>query len=170
MADASRAPSLLSPAAQAGGLVVFLIICFAAAAIGGIVTGPAIGGWYETLNKPSWQPPAWVFGPVWTVLYLLMAIAAWLVWRQAGARSAATVPLSLFAVQLVLNVVWSWIFFYLQRPGWAVLELIVLWLAIAVTTLTFYRRSKLAAGLMLPYLGWVTFAGVLNFTIWRLNA
>lgn len=169
MSDASRAPSVLSPAVQAGGLVVFLIICFAAAAIGGIVTGPAIDGWYETLEKPSWQPPAWLFGPVWTVLYMLMAIAAWLVWRQAGARSAS-VPLSLFAIQLVLNVAWSWIFFGLQRPGWAALELIVLWLAIAVTTLAFYRRSKLAAVLMLPYISWVTFAGVLNFTIWRLNS
>lgn len=169
MSDVSRAPSVLSPVAQAGGLAVFLIICFAAAAIGGIVTGPAIDGWYETLEKPSWQPPAWLFGPVWTVLYLLMAIAAWLVWRQAGAR-AASVPLTLFATQLVLNVAWSWIFFGLQRPGWAVLELIVLWLAIAATALAYYRRSKLAAVLMLPYIAWVTFAGVLNFTIWRLNS
>lgn len=169
MSDDAHSQPSLSPAAQAGGLIVFLTICFIAAAIGGIVTGPAIDGWYETLEKPFWQPPAWVFGPVWTVLYLLMAIAAWLVWRPAGARSAA-VPLSLFMVQLVLNVAWSWIFFYLQRPGWAVLELIVLWVAIALTTLAFSRRSTVAAGLMLPYLGWVTFAGVLNFTIWRLNS
>jgi len=169
MSDDARSQPSLSPAAQAGGLIVFLTICFIAAAIGGIVTGPAIDGWYETLEKPSWQPPAWVFGPVWTMLYLLMAIAAWLVWRSAGARSAA-VPLSLFAVQLVLNVAWSWTFFYLQRPGWAVLELIVLWVAIALTTLAFFRRSPVAGGLMLPYLAWVTFAGVLNFTIWRLNS
>lgn len=169
MSNPSRAGSSLPLATQVSGAVVFLIICFAAVAIGGIVSGPATDGWYDTLVKPSWQPPAWVFGPVWTVLYLLMAIAAWLVWRPAGARSAAA-PLSLFAIQLVLNVAWSWIFFYLQWPGWAVLELVVLWLAIAATTLAFYRRSKLAAALMLPYIGWVTFAGVLNFTIWRLNA
>ncbi len=169
MSDTSGTPSHRSPAAQVGGLIVFLAICLLAAAIGGIVTGPALDGWYETLAKPSWQPPAWVFGPVWTVLYVLMAIAAWLVWRPAGPRAAA-LPLSLFAFQLVLNIAWSWIFFYLQRPGWAVLELGVLWLAIAVTTFAFYRRSKLAAGLMLPYLGWVTFAGVLNLTIWRLNS
>ncbi len=159
----------MSPTAQAIGLAGFLAVCFGAAALGGIATGPEIDGWYRTLEKPSWQPPPWVFGPVWSVLYLLMAVAAWLVWRRSGFRDAA-VPLSLFAVQLILNVAWSWIFFRLEMPGWAWLELVVLWLAIVVTTWAFFRRTSAAGGLMLPYLAWVTFAGALNFAIWRLNA
>lgn len=168
MSVQSRPPQRLTPQAQVIGLVGFLGVCLAAAAIGGMATAPAMDGWYQTLEKPSWQPPAWVFGPVWTVLYLLMAVAAWLVWKPGGFRLAA-VPLTAFAGQLILNVAWSWIFFRLQQPGWALLELLVLWLAIALTTWLFFRRSATAAVLMLPYLGWVTFAGVLNFAIWRLN-
>lgn len=100
----------ISPAVQAVGLAVFVSICFTAAAVGGFATAPEIDRWYQTLEKPAWQPPGWAFGPVWTVLYLLMAVAAWLVWIRAGFR-AAVIPLGLFAVQLVLNVAWSWTFF-----------------------------------------------------------
>ncbi len=158
----------MTPLSRGIGLVVFVVLCLAAGAAGGIVTGPEIGGWYQTLEKPAWQPPNWIFGPVWTTLYLMMAVAAWLIWKPAG-LGAARFPLVLFIVQLVLNVAWSWIFFGMHRPGWAVLELVVLWLAIAVTTWAFFRRSSIAGWLMVPYLAWVSFAGVLNFEIWRLN-
>jgi translocator protein len=151
------------------GLCVFLALCFAAAAIGGAVTGPQIDGWYAALHKPGWNPPNGVFGPVWTVLYACMAVAAWLVWRQDGLRPAKF-PLTLFGVQLALNVLWSCVFFGLQLPGLAFAELIVLWSAIAATTAAFWRRSAVAGILLLPYLAWVAFAGVLNFAVWRLNA
>lgn len=151
------------------GLVVFIVVCIGAGALGAIATTPEIEGWYRTIEKPSWNPPDWIFGPVWTTLYVLMAIAAWLVWRPAGFRPAAT-PLTLFAVQLALNTAWSLIFFGLHQPGWAFAEIVVLWLAIAATTATFFRSSLIAALLMLPYLAWVSFATVLNFTIWRLNS
>ena len=114
------------------GLVVFLVVCFAAAGIGGAVTTPKIATWYATLAKPSWNPPNWIFGPVWSALYFCMAVAAWLVWRQGG-FSGAKLPLTLFAVQLVLNVLWSCIFFGLENPGLAFVEVLLLWLAIAAT-------------------------------------
>lgn len=150
------------------GLLIAIVICFSAAALGGIVTGPAIGGWYQTLVKPAWQPPNWLFGPVWTVLFAMMAVSAWLIWKQMGLQAAA-VPLTLFAIQLALNVAWSWIFFGFHRPDLAFLEILLLWLAIAATMVAFFDRSQLAGWLLIPYLAWVTFAAVLNFTIWRLN-
>ncbi len=151
------------------GLLIAIVICFSAAALGGIVTGPAIGDWYPTLVKPAWQPPNWLFGPVWTVLYAMMAVAAWLIWKPTGLKAAA-VPLTLFAIQLALNVAWSWIFFGFRRPDLAFLEILVLWLAIVATMFAFFGRSQLAGWLLVPYLAWVTFAAVLNLTIWRLNA
>ena len=151
------------------GLIVFLILCYGAAGIGGAVTSPQIDGWYATLAKPSWNPPNWIFGPVWSALYLAMAVAAWLVWRQAGIASAK-VPLALFGFQLGLNTLWSCLFFGLQNPGLAFAEVLVLWAAIAATMVTFFFRSKAAAALFAPYLAWVTFAALLNLTIWRLNA
>lgn len=150
------------------GLICLLVLCFGAAGIGGAVTTPNIGGWYATLTKPSWNPPNWIFGPVWTALYLMMALAAWLVWRQAG-WPGAKVPLTAFGVQLVLNILWSCLFFGLKNPGLAFCEVLLLWLAIAVTAVAFWGRSKVAGMLFVPYLAWVTFAAVLNFTIWRLN-
>jgi tryptophan-rich sensory protein len=151
------------------GLVVFLIVCFAAAGIGGAVTTPKIAGWYATLAKPSWNPPNWIFGPVWSALYLSMAVAAWLVWRQGG-LAGVTMPLALFVVQLVLNVLWSCLFFGLQNPGLAFVEVLLLWVAIAATMVVFWFRSSVAGLLFLPYLAWVSFASVLNFAVWRLNA
>ena len=151
------------------GLVVFLVVCFAAAGIGGAVTTPKIGTWYATLLKPSWNPPSWIFGPVWSALYLCMAVAAWLVWRQQGFVSA-TLPLTLFAVQLILNVLWSCIFFGLEMPGFAFVEVLLLWAAIAATTVTFWQWSMVAGLLFVPYLAWVSFASVLNFAVWRLNS
>ena len=150
------------------GLAVFILVCLGAGGLGAIATTPDIDGWYTTLTKPTWNPPDSVFGPVWTTLFILMGIAAWLVWKPEGFKHAA-VPMTLFAVQLVLNISWSWIFFGMHQPGWAFVEIVILWLAIVGTTVTFFRCSKLAGWLMLPYLVWVTFAAVLNFTIWRLN-
>ena len=151
------------------GLVLFLAICLGAGGLGAIATTPEIEGWYKTIAKPSWNPPDALFGPVWTTLYVLMAISAWLVWRPNGFRAAA-VPLTLFAVQLLLNLAWSWIFFGMHQPGWAFAEIVVLWLAILATTVSFFRRAKIAAWLLLPYLAWVSFASVLNHAIWQLNA
>ena len=145
------------------GLVVWLAVCFGAAAIGSqFMPGP----WYEALAKPSWNPPNWIFGPVWTVLYGMMAVAAWLVWRRHGFAGA----LALFVLQLGLNVVWSWLFFGLESPGLAVVDIAALWLAILATILAFRKLSPPAAALLVPYLMWVSFAAALNFTIWRLNA
>ena len=149
------------------GLVVFVVICFSVAAVGGAITTPQVGNWYANLAKPDWTPPGWIFGPVWSVLYLGMAIAAWLVWRQEGLASVA--PWGLFAAQLFLNLAWSWLFFGLRAPGAALLELVLLWMAILATTAVFWRRSKPAGLLLVPYLAWVTFAAALNFAIWRLN-
>lgn len=151
------------------GLVTFIVLCLGAGGLGAIATTPEIPTWYQELVKPSWNPPAYLFGPVWTALFVMMAIAGWLVWKPRGFTQAA-VPLTLFGSQLVLNVAWSWIFFGAHQPGWAFLEIIVLWLAILATTAAFFRSDKTAGWLMIPYLAWVSFASVLNFTIWRLNA
>lgn len=151
------------------GLIVFIAICLGAGGLGAIATTPEIDGWYKTIQKPTWNPPGYVFGPVWTMLYVMMAIAAWLVWKPAGFKAAKT-PLTLFAVQLVLNVAWSWIFFHFHQPGWAFAEIVCLWLAIGATTIAFFKNSKTAGWLMVPYLMWVSFASVLNFAIWQLNA
>lgn len=163
-----RAQALRPQGGRWLGLVVFVAICFAASAVGGLVTRPEIPNWYAGLAKPSWTPPGWVFGPVWSVLYLAMAIAAWLVWRQGGLRHARG-PLALFAAQLLLNVAWSWLFFGLHSPGAALIDIGLLWVAIAATTIAFWRRSALAGILFVPYLAWVGFAAALNLAIWRLN-
>ena len=158
----------MSGATRWGGLVLFLALCLGAGALGAVATTPQIEGWYRTLAKPTWNPPAFVFGPVWTTLFVMMGISAWLIWKPHGFQGAA-LPLALFAIQLILNVAWSWIFFGMHQPGWACLEIVILWLAILATTVFFYQHSKLAAVLLLPYLAWVSFATILNFTIWSLN-
>ena len=156
----------MSTITQAIGLVVFIAITFVAAGVGTLATTPNIATWYATLAKPTWTPPNWLFGPVWTLLYISMAVAAWLVWRRGGLWQW---PLALFAVQLALNAAWSWLFFGFHLPGIAFAEIVALLAAIVVTTIGFWSRSMPAGILMLPYLGWVAFASVLNFTIWRLN-
>jgi tryptophan-rich sensory protein len=156
-----RAKSLLAA-------VFFVAVSFAAAGVGQLA-GPAGGGaWYRQLDKPAFTPPGWVFGPVWTALYLTMGLAAWLVWRRRGSADMR-LPLGLFGVQLALNAAWSILFFGLHEPRWAFAELVALWAAIAATTAAFFRVSRPAGGLMLPYLAWVTFAGVLNLAVWRMN-
>ena len=147
-------------------LVAALAVCFGVAAFGArFEPGP----WYQSLSKPAWNPPDWLFAPVWTVLYFLMALAAWLVWRQAG-LSQARLALSAFGVQLALNAAWSWLFFGLHRPDLALIEIGLLWAAILTTLILFARIHTLAGILLLPYLAWVGFAAVLNFSLWRLNS
>jgi translocator protein len=124
--------------------------------------------WYKNLEKPHWNPPNWIFAPVWSVLYLLMAMAAWLVWKQFGLMSALG-PLGLFIVQLGLNAAWTWTFFGLHRPNVALGEITVLWLAILMTIILFWRLVPLSGIVMLPYLAWTSFAAFLNWSIWRMN-
>ena len=157
-----------NPAWQALALGLFCLTCFLAAGLGSLFTAASVGSWYAGLAKPGWNPPAWVFGPVWTALYAMMAVAGWLVWRRGG--PGAWTALQLFAVQLVLNVGWSAVFFGLQMPGLAFAEILALWIAIAATLRTSWRVSRPAGILLVPYLLWVSFAAVLNFAIWRLNA
>jgi translocator protein len=149
-------------------LAGFLAASFLVAAIGGWFTSMGMPEWYAGLEKPSWNPPSWVFGPAWTTLYIMMAVAAWLVWKQAG-FAGAPAAMALFFTQLALNLAWSGVFFALQRPGWALVELSMLWIAILATTALFFRHSTAAGALMVPYLAWVTFAGTLNAAIVRLN-
>jgi tryptophan-rich sensory protein len=149
-------------------LAVFLVLSFTASAIGGLFTYPAIPGWYQGLEKPSWTPPDAVFGPVWTVLYILMAVAAWLVWKRGG-WAAQRGPLMLWGVQLVLNSLWSILFFGMRNPALGLAEIVILWLAILAALIAFWKVARPAGGLMLPYLAWVTYASALNFAIFRLN-
>ncbi|HVT28933.1 MAG TPA: DUF2867 domain-containing protein [Lacipirellulaceae bacterium] len=166
--DTTSEPWRPSRARQAAWLLLLVAFCFAAAGAGRAVTSASVGDWYQTLKKPSWTPPDWLFGPVWTSLYMMMAVAAWLVWRRGG-WSPSRAPLSFFALQLGLNVGWSAIFFGFRSPGLAFTEILILCLAIAVTTVSFLGRSRLAALLFVPYLVWTTFAAFLNFAIWRMN-
>jgi translocator protein len=153
------------------GLMGFIVLCFAAAGLGGYWTAPSVspGGWYYQIAKPSWTPPSWLFGPVWTALYLAMAVAGWLVWRRGG-WAAHRGALALFLVQLALNAVWSGLFFGLHSPGLAMVEILLLWTAILLTARAFFRVSRLAGWLLVPYLLWVSFASVLTFAVWRLNS
>jgi len=169
LSDRTEGRRIVSGWTMWAGLIIFVAVCFAVAGLGSLSTNPSIDNWYAALTKPSWNPPNWVFGPVWTILYLMMAIAAWLVWRRKGSVAAAAVPLALFAVQLLLNALWSYLFFGLHRPDLAFAEIVLLWAAILATMLAFRRAVPLAGWLLLPYLLWVTFAAFLNFTIWRLN-
>ena len=159
-------PAERSVSRQILALVGWLLLCFGAAALGGLFMP---GEWYASLRKPAWNPPSWVFGPVWTALYTMMAVAAWLVWRHGG-FAARRRPLILFLVQLALNAAWTPLFFGLQQPGWAFAEIVLLWLAIAATLAAFRPVSPAAAWLLAPYLAWVSFAALLNFSLWRLNA
>ena len=154
------------PLRPALALVGWLLVCFAAAAMGGLFMP---GEWYAALKKPAWNPPAWVFGPVWTALYTMMAVAAWLVWRRDGFKAQRR-PLGVFIVQLVLNAAWTPLFFGLHRPDLAFGEILLLWVAIGTTITVFRPVSRAAAWLLAPYLAWVSFAATLNFTLWRLNS
>jgi len=147
-------------------LLVFLVFTLAVGFVAGQVTAPNIASWYAHLAKPSFNPPNWVFAPVWTALYVLIAVAAWRYWRVAGWRSKG---LALWLIQLALNFAWSFIFFGAHNPGAALADLAVLWLAIAATLGVFWRSDRPAGALLIPYLAWVSFAGLLNFWVWQLN-
>ncbi|MFA6304331.1 MAG: TspO/MBR family protein [Patescibacteria group bacterium] len=150
-------------------LVITVLVSLSAGYLGSFFTTPAIPTWYANLVKPALNPPSWVFAPVWTILFILMGIAAYLVWQKGFKRQEVKYALVIFAGQLILNIVWSGIFFGWQNPGVAFLELIVLWLAILSTIKVFAKVSKTAAWLLVPYILWVSFAGYLNFSIWQLN-
>jgi tryptophan-rich sensory protein len=144
----------------------FLATCYAVAGAGGLLTGEGVTSWYPTITKPTWNPPNTVFGPVWSTLFTAMAVAAWLVWRRTGLEPLA---MGLFAAQLALNLAWSGLFFAARRPDLALIDIVLLLVAIALTALVFRRHSSLAAWLLAPYLAWVAFASSLNAAIWWLN-
>ncbi|MBU2501734.1 tryptophan-rich sensory protein [bacterium] len=149
------------------GPLLFLVVCTLGAGFLGSLFPP--GEWYAALAKPAWNPPGWVFGPVWAALYVMMAIAAWLVWSRGG-FTAARGAMGLYLFQLILNALWSFLFFGLQRPDLAFVDVVLLWLAILATLIVFARIRGAAGMLLIPYLAWVGFAVVLHLAIWRLNA
>jgi len=149
-------------------LLAALLLCYGVAAIGGLLGARSGARWYADLEKPPWTPPAWVFGPVWMVLYGMMAAAVWLVWLQRRRRRAA--PIVAFGVQLALNAAWTPLFFGLGRVDLALIDIVLLLPALAVTVWLFFRHRAVAGLLLVPYLLWAGFAAALNFAIWRLNA
>jgi len=166
MSEANERTCQPGTARSALALAGWLALTFAAASLGALFLP---GQWYAALKKPSWNPPNWIFGPVWTTLYTIMAVAAWLVWRRGG-WPAQRRPLLLFLAQLALNATWTPLFFGLHRPGLAFAEIALLWLAIAATLAAFCSVSRAAVWLLVPYLAWVSFAAVLNLSLWRLNS
>lgn len=150
-------------------LIITIVVSQSAGLIGALFTTSSIPSWYATITKPELAPPNWIFGPVWTTLFLLMGIAAYLVWKKEGEPKKVKTALKIFGVQLVLNILWSIIFFGLKNPGGAFIEIIFLWLVILSTIIAFYKVSKVAAYLLIPYILWVSFAMYLNYAIWILN-
>jgi tryptophan-rich sensory protein len=150
-------------------LIASIIICELAGIIGSLFTASAIPTWYTTLAKPALNPPSWVFGPVWTTLYALMGIAAFLVWQKGWHHQGVRKALTVFGLQLILNTLWSIIFFSLHSPLWALVDITLMWLAIVWTMILFYKISKPTLWLLLPYIMWVSFAAYLNGAIWFLN-
>ena len=148
------------------GLIAFVTLCFGVSALGGRAAAAALPGWYAALHKPSWTPPRWAFGPVWTLLYPLVAVAGWLAWREGRARLGPLV----YLLQLALNAAWPWLFFGQGRVDLALACVVALWIAILGTVVAFWRVSRTAAVLLLPYLAWVAFAAALNHAIWRLSS
>jgi benzodiazapine receptor len=150
-------------------LIVSIVVCQLAGGLGAIFTTPAIPTWYASLNKPSFNPPNTVFFPVWTTLYTLMGIAVFLVWRKGLHERRVRVAAALFGIQLILNLGWTIIFFGLYSLFGAVIAIVFLWVAILINILTFWRISKVAGALLIPYILWVSFAGILNYSVWVLN-
>ncbi len=147
-------------------LLLFLAIVFTIAALGGLATGSSVSTWYLTLNKPPFNPPGWIFGPVWTVLYIMIGVSGWMVYKKTGWNS---MPLNVYFVQLVLNGIWSPVFFGLRQPMWAFFIIALLWISIVLTLFQFKKVEVKAMVLLLPYFLWVSFASILNYEIWRLN-
>jgi translocator protein len=149
-------------------LIISIVLCVSLGSVGGLVTVNEIPTWYATLNKPSFNPPNWLFGPVWTTLYVLMGISVYLIWKQP-VSTERNKALQLFILQFILNFCWSFIFFGLHATGWALMEMIALWILILLSILHFAKHSKTAAWLLVPYIAWVSFALLLNAAIWKLN-
>lgn len=160
---------VISTRSQWIGLAVSLAAVLAVSVIGGLTTAANVDSWYRTLAKPSFNPPDWLFGPVWTVLYLMMAVAAWRVWRRVGFAGKGRGALALYAVQLVLNLGWTLLFFGAHLLGWTLAEIVLLLAAILATAWAFARIDRIAAWLLAPYAAWVAFAGLLNAAIVQLN-
>lgn len=150
-------------------LIIALIVPQLFAIIGSLFTQTGVNSWYSLIEKPAFNPPNWVFGPVWTLLYILMGVSAFLIWRRGLEKKEVRFALMIFIFQLTLNLFWSFIFFGLQNPGIALTEIISLWFAILATILAFYQINKVAAFLLIPYILWVSFAAFLNYSIWNLN-
>ncbi len=150
-------------------LVISVAIPLLAGVTSGFFTASGVGTWYQTIQKPSWNPPGWIFGPVWTTLYILMGIALYLVWKSDAATAVKKTAILLFAIQLLLNFFWSFIFFNQHQVGWALVEILVMWVFILLTIFAFASVNKTAAWLLVPYISWVSFAFLLNYTIWKLN-
>ncbi|MBU4274786.1 tryptophan-rich sensory protein [Patescibacteria group bacterium] len=146
-------------------LMISIVVCQLAGLVGAVFMIPAMEGWYKNLRKPFFAPPDWIFSPVWIILFMLMGVSLFLVWKKRADGEARVV----FFTQLILNILWSAFFFGLKSPGLAFIELVFLWFAILCTIIIFYKIYKLAGLLLLPYILWVTFAGVLNFSIWIIN-
>ena len=150
-------------------LIVAIVVCELAGIIGSFFTTSAIPTWYTALAKPALNPPSWVFGPVWTILYALMGIAVFLVWQKGIHHKHIRKAVTVFALQLALNTLWSIVFFGLESPGWAFVNIVLMWLSIVWTMILFYKISKPAMYLLTPYIVWVSFAAYLNYSIWILN-
>jgi benzodiazapine receptor len=150
-------------------LILSIAVCQLAGIIGSFFTMPQIPTWYATLEKPAFGPPNWLFGPVWVVLYLFMGIAMFLIWRQGTKSMHVTSALSIFIVQLLLNVLWSVVFFGLKSPVGGLVVIVLLWIAVLATIIRFRKVSEIASMLLIPYILWVTFAAILNFALFRLN-
>ena len=149
--------------------IIAVLIPLAVGSLAGYFTASSVTGWYTTLVKPSFNPPNWLFAPVWTSLYIMMGIALFLVWNSGAAEDVKRTAVTLFIVQLVLNFLWSFVFFYAQQPGWALVNIILMWIFIFLTILWFGKISSLSAWLLVPDICWVSFATVLNYAIWKLN-
>ena len=149
--------------------MVSVLVCQATGAVGSLFTSPSIPTWYASLQKPNFNPPNWIFAPVWTILFLLMGVSLYLIWSKGLRDKKVKTAFFIFAIQLILNMLWSFLFFGLQSPLYAFIEIIILWMAILLTIASFYKISKIAGYLLLPYILWVSFAAVLNFSILILN-
>jgi tryptophan-rich sensory protein len=152
-----------------GKFIVSILVCQLAGIIGSFFTAPAIPTWYAELKKPDFVPPSWVFAPAWIFLFFLMGISLYLIWSKDLEKKEVRTSLFVFFIQLIFNILWSFLFFGLRSPLFGLYDIIILWFAIFVTILSFYRVSKWAAFLLIPYILWVSFATLLNFSIWQLN-
>lgn len=151
-------------------LIISIAVTVGFGLLGGIFTASEIQGWFLHLNKPVWNPPNWLFAPVWTTLYLLMGISFYLIWKTKTSPDTKQWAIIIFVVQFGSNFIWSYIFFKEHLMGWAFVDIIILWIAILCTIIAFSKINKTAAWLLVPYISWVSFAAILNYTIWQMNA